>query len=110
MTLLEKRQYILDQLVKSTVHYDAFSFLFCLFSDDVIVQMPNKVVFYEFYKGMLESAKSNSECELFLKIEKYSMDENAMFYNFYDQMHQFSRLTIEVKIINDKIQLEVYPF
>lgn len=103
-------QTILDQLVQSTLRFDATTFIPFLFSDNVVVLMPNKVRFYSFYKYMLRSTKTCSVGPIHLKIEKSGFDEDAIFYNFYDDIHQYARLRIEVKYIQHKLQLEVYPF
>jgi hypothetical protein len=48
--------------------------------------------------------------ELYLKIEKYDYIPDALFYNFYDNYHTFSRLSIEVEDKGDKIYIDVMPF
>ncbi len=47
---------------------------------------------------MVNCTKSSSMGELYLKIEKYDYNPDAIFYNFYDNYHTFSRLSIEIEI------------
>ena len=104
------RENILEVLANSCITFTPKSFIPFLMSDDIIVSMPNKVVFYSFFKRMVDCAKNNSVGKLYLKVEKVTFEENQFYYNFYDQVHQFARLTIVVTFFEEKIDLDVMPF
>jgi hypothetical protein len=104
------RNFILKALADSCIAFTPESFIPFLMSDDVIVSMPTKVVFYSFFKRMVICTKNNSVGKLYLKIEKVPFEENQFYYNFYDDVHKFARLTIVVTYLNEKIELDVLPF
>ena len=104
------RNFILKALADSCITFTPESFIPFLMSDDVIVSMPTKVVFYSFFKRMVICTKNNSVGKLYLKIEKVPLEENQFYYNFYDDVHKFARLTIVVTYLNEKIELDVLPF
>ena len=104
------RNFILKALADSCIEFTPESFIPFLMSDDVIVSMPTKVVFYSFFKRMVICTKNNSVGKLYLKIEKVPFEENQFYYNFYDDVHKFARLTIVVTYLNEKIELDVLPF
>ncbi len=104
------RDFILEALTDSCITFTPESFIPFLMSDDVIVSMPSKVVFYSFFKRMVIYTKNNSVGKLYLKIEKVPSEENEFYYNFYDDVHKFARLTIVVTFLNKKIELDVLPF
>ena len=101
---------ILEKLANSCITFSPESFVPALMSDKVIVSMPTKVVFYSFFKRMVICTKNNSVGKLYLKIEKVPSEENEFYYNFYDDVHKFARLTIVVTFFNEKIALDVMPF
>ena len=100
----------LEKLANSCITFSPESFIPYLMSDNVIVSMPTKVVFYSFFKRMVICTKNNSVGKLYLKIEKVPFEENQFYYNFYDDVHKFARLTIVVTYLNEKIELDVLPF
>ena len=104
------RENILEVLANSCITFTPKSFIPFLMSDDIIVSMPNKVVFYSFFKRMVNCAKNNSVGKLYLKVEKVLIEENQFYYNFYDEVHKFARLTILVTFFEEKIDLDVMPF
>ena len=100
----------LEKLANSCITFSPESFIPYLMSDNVIVSMPTKVVFYSFFKRMVICTKNNSVGKLYLKIEKVPFEENQFYYNFYDDVHKFARLTIVITFLNEKIELDVLPF
>ena len=104
------KENILEALANSCITFSPESFIPYLMSDNVIVSMPTKVVFYSFFKRMVICTKNNSVGKLYLKIEKVPFEENQFYYNFYDDVHKFARLTIVITFLNEKIELDVLPF
>ena len=82
----------------------------CLWSETLEFSAINKMMYYRYYKRMVNCTKLSSMGELYLKIEKYDYIPDALFYNFYDNYHTFSRLSIEVEDKGDKIYIDVMPF
>lgn len=74
--------------------------------------MPNKTRFYQFFKQMVDCTKQNSEGHLTFKIEHEKNNNNQRIYylNFYDKIHKYSRLSIEIKETKESIYLETLPF
>ena len=104
------KENILEALANSCITFSPESFIPYLMSDNVIVSMPTKVVFYSFFKRMVNYSKSISSGRSYLKVEKVDFEQNQFYYNFYDEIHQFARLTIVVTILEEKIELDVSPF
>ena len=103
---------ILDKLIESCLNFGPDQFLPYLQSEKVIADAINKKAFYSFYKRMLLSAKDNSVEPMSFKIEKVSWeeDENILYYNLYDCVHKYSRLSIRVKESANEIYLDIMPF
>lgn len=99
-------------LVLSCVKNNPKSFLPLLMSIDVQTEFPNKMVFYQFFENMLNCAHESLEGELTLKIEKTIQfaDKQSVNYCFYDNIHKYSRFTIEVKESDNLICLGIMPF
>ena len=101
---------ILESLVNSCLTFSPNKFVPFLMSKEVIVSYPNKIRFYSFFKIMIDCTKKESIGKLNLKIEQLDDVENQFYYNFYDEVHKYARLTIIVTIIKDKVKIEVMPF
>lgn len=103
---------IKTQLIESCINNKAKSFIPYLIRNEVITGMPNKIRFYIFFKRMVENAGKSSEGPLILKIEQpeWIIDSKIAHYNFYDAIHTYSRLTIEVKETKNYIYLNTLPF
>tara|TARA_R110002049_G_scaffold308704_1_gene513540 strand:- start:2833 stop:3171 length:339 start_codon:yes stop_codon:yes gene_type:complete len=103
---------IKTELIKSCVNYDTKSFIPFLMSKNVLTGMPNKTKFYCFFKYMVNCAKQSSKGQLTFKIENEKIINNQKKYylNFYDKIHKYSRLTIEVKESKESIYLDTFPF
>lgn len=103
---------ILDALIYSCLNFDPNYFKPFLFSEKVKTDMPNKILFFNFFKQMLLNAKENSVGTMSLKIEKpeWENDKTIEYYNLYDNIHKHSRLSILVKEIADEIYLDTMPF
>lgn len=103
---------IKQELVKCCLEGNARQFIPYLLSDIVKTRMPNKTRFYSFFKHMINCAKQESIGKWTLKIEETSWNfgKDTLAYNFYDEKHQYSRLTIMVTEQNGQILLDTMPF
>ncbi len=101
---------LLDILIESVMTYNPSIFKACLWSENLEYSGLNKMRFYRYYKGMVNCTKASSIGELYLKIERYDYSPDALFYNFYDNYHKYSRLSIEVKDKGEKVYINVMPF
>ena len=99
-------------LIKSCVNYDAKSFIPYLISNNVLTGMPNKTRFYSFLKYMVSCTKQCSEGQLTFKIEheKETINQRNYYLNFYDKIHKYSRLSIEVRETKEYIYFDTLPF
>lgn len=103
---------IKKQLIKSCVNNKPKAFVPYLLAKEVVTGMPNKILFYAFFKSMVEYASKSSKGPLLLRIEQpeWLIDPGVTHYNFYDSIHRYSRLTIEVKETDKYIYLDTLPF
>ena len=103
---------IKSELIKSCINFDTKSFIPFLLSNNVVTGMPNKMRFYRFFKQMVNCTKHNSDGHLTLKIEDEKNYGNQFNYvlNFYDQIHKYSRLSIEIKETKENIYINTLPF
>jgi hypothetical protein len=105
-------QKIKTQLISSCINNDPESFLPFLMLAEVETEAPNKMDFYQFFKGMINQAHECSEGELLLKIEQPTLDADTeqLNYNFYDKTHKSPLLSLLVKENNNQVTLSVMPF
>src|SRR5690554_2249005 len=103
---------IKQALIKSCIHNQPIQFIPYLLSKNVTVESPNKIRFYRYFKYLLNCAQCSSEGALTLKMEKYAWEEDKeiSYYNFYDEVHKYSRLSIKYKEVNNHIFLDTRPF
>lgn len=103
---------IKTELINSCVNYDTKSFIPFLMSKNVLTGMPNKTRFYSFFKYMVSCTKQCSEGQLTFRIEHEKITDNQRNYylNFYDKIHKYSRLSIEVRETKENIYLDTLPF
>jgi len=103
---------IKQALIKSCIHNQPIQFIPYLLSKNVTVESPNKIRFYRYFKYLLNCAQCSSEGALTLKMEKYAWEEDKeiSYYNFYDEVHKYSRLSIKYKEVNNHIFLDTMPF
>ena len=103
---------IKTELINSCVNYDTKSFIPFLLSKNVLTGMPNKMRFYRFFKQMVNCTKQNSKGQLTFKTEHEKINNNKRIYflNFYDEIHKYSRLSIEVRETKENIYLDTLPF
>lgn len=108
-TSMEK---IKTELILSCINDNPESFLPFLISAEVETEAPNKMDFYQFFKGMLNHAHESAEGKLTLKIEQPTLDtdKEVLNYNFYDNTHKYPLLSIMVKENNNLICLGIMPF
>lgn len=104
------KEEILEILIESVMSFNPSLFKQCLWSESLEINAVNKMMYYWYYKGMVNCTKSSSMGELYLKIEKYNSNKEAQYYNFYDNYHTYTRLTVEVIDKGDKVQVDVMPF
>jgi len=100
------------ELINSCVNYNTKSFIPFLMSKNVLTGIPNKTRFYRFLKYMVSCTKQCSEGQLTFKIEHEKITDNQRNYylNFYDKIHKYSRLSIEVRETKENIYLDTLPF
>lgn len=103
---------IKTELILSCINDNPESFLPFLISAEVETEAPNKMDFYQFFKGMLNHAHESAEGKLTLKIEQPTLDtdKEVLNYNFYDNTHKYPLLSIMVKENNNLICLGIMPF
>ena len=99
------------KLIECCINFNAKDFIPYLLSPSVTVDFPNKIRFYGFLKSILICAAKESEGMLQLRIEREPWDkENVMAYNFYDNVHTYSRINLKVKEENGTLHLDLMPF
>lgn len=104
-------QVIKEALIKACIKSRPSYFRPFLPSDKVITDWPDKESFYKCFKFILSASRKMSEGELHLKIRLPDPENrNVQHYNFYDEVHLYSRLTIIVDESNDSIHLDILPF
>ena len=103
---------IKQALIISCINKQPLQFIPYLLSKKVIVESPNKIRFYRYFKYLLNCAQFSSEGALTLKIEKYAWEEDKeiSYYNFYDEVHKYSRLSIRCKEVDNLVYLDTMPF
>lgn len=103
---------IRTELINSCVNYDTKSFIPFLLSKNVLTGMPNKIRFYRFFKQMVCCTKQSSVGKLTFRIEHEKTNNNQRNYylNFYDNIHKYSRLSIEIRETKENIYLDTLPF
>ena len=103
---------IKKSLIQSCISFNAFQFLPYLLSPSVETGFPNKIRFYDYLKYLLEAAKEETEGALKLKIELGGgvEDPDLLSYNFYDEVHKFPRINLQVKEKKDRIYIDLKPF
>lgn len=103
---------IKSELIKSCVNYYPKTFIPFLMSKNVLTGMPNKTRFYRFFKQMVNCTKQNSEGQLTFRIEheKIKNYQRNYYLNFYDKIHKYSRLSIEIRETKENIYLDTLPF
>ena len=112
MTETKNIDRIKSELINSCVNYDTKSFIPFLMSKNVLTGMPNKTRFYSFFKNMVSCTKQSSVGQLTFKIEHEKRINNQRNYylNFYDKIHKYSRLSIEIQETKENIYLNTLPF
>lgn len=106
------KEIIINKLIESCLNFDANIFKPYLQSEIVTTDTPDKKRFYWFFKKMLCCAKDNSIEPMSFKIEKvhWEKDEDVKYYNLYDSVHKYSRLSLRIKETENQIYLETMPF
>ena len=103
---------IKQNLIQSCITFDAFHFLPYLLSPVVEIDFPNKIRFYRFLKYLLKTAKEEATGSLQLRIESepWEEDKQLFFYNFYDEVHKYPQINLQVKEMEDRIFIDLKPF
>ena len=101
-----------EALRLSCINNNPVHFIPFLLSKNVKVDFVNKVRFYAYFKYLLKCAHSSAVGPLVLKIEKYTWekDDDMRYYNFYDDVHKYDRLSIQHKEIDGKLFIKSMPF
>jgi hypothetical protein len=109
---LYSKEEIKSQLVFACINNNPKSFIPYLLSPNVFTDMPNKTRFYSFFKMIVNCAAKNAIGNLILKIEQpdWLTDKNIVQYNFYDVIHKYSRISIEIKEDKHKLNIDTQPF
>ncbi|WP_157473401.1 hypothetical protein [Eudoraea adriatica] len=99
-------------LITACTSFNASLFLPFLKSAVVKTKMPNKMRFYSFFKLMLYCTKQSSVGPLRVKKGKgFFLDgKGAYSLQFYDSIHKYSRLNIEIQETENAIFIETLPF
>lgn len=100
------------KLIECCISCDASEFLPYLLSSSVDVGFPNKIRFFGCLKSILKSARKESKGVLELRIEEelWEEDEELKSFNFYDQVHKYPRINLQVKIREDSLFINILPF
>lgn len=103
---------IKKQLIISCINFNAQNFLPYLLSPQVQVDFPNKIRFYRLLKHILKTAKEETTGSLELRIESetWVKDKDLLAFNFYDEVHKYPRINLQVKEMEDKIFVDLKPF
>lgn len=103
---------IKEQLVKACVTNDPESFRLYLLSPNVQTEMPSKEKFYNYFKGMMQAARAQSEGKWSAKItsEEWIADKRQYSLGFFDEKHVYERLSFKIIETDETIVLETMPF
>lgn len=103
---------IKEALITNCIGNNSIELIPYILSKNCEVKFRNKIRFYGYLKELLNCAHKKKKGELFLKIEKYNWvdDEDIVYYNFYDGVHIYDHLSIEVTERENKLILDVMPF
>ncbi len=107
-----ERGVIKSELIRSCINNEPKSFIPFLLSKEVKTGMPNKIRFYTFFKKIVNCSSNTLEGKLFFKIEQpdWIKDKNIVYYNFYDTIHEHSRISIEITETENSIFLNTLTF
>ncbi len=101
---------IIKQLIKYTCKVKPHNFLPFLYYPKVIQNCPSKWIWFQFYR-MVYTMKKQSQGKITCRVEKISLNGIEKYsLEFFDEVHTFSRLNIEVLLKGRKIEIEVWPF
>lgn len=105
------KEYIINEVVKSGLNLDTKPIFKLLKANQIRTKFPSKVLFYLFYKDMIECAKNCRRGKLKLIINEYEWGQDkAKYYEFYDEYHHGARLTLVVFEERNKVELDILPF
>jgi GH15 family glucan-1,4-alpha-glucosidase len=108
---IEKIEFIKEALIKACIKSRPSYFKPFLSSEKVTTEWPDKESFYKFFKYMLSNSRKMSVGELNLIIRhQKEKNKNVQYYEFYDQTHVHSRLTLIIEESNETIHIEILPF
>lgn len=106
-----KQKHIIQDLIKSCIKIEPSIFLLHLKTNEVITNMPNKLLFYTFFKYMINSLNYNSNKDLYYKWKRIQwISEQKISLQIFDTYHKHSRLNFIIQIINDKIFIQTLTF
>lgn len=103
---------IISNLIKSCVDVNPSTFLPYLKNKDVNVNMINKMLFYSFFKQMMNFSKLNSKNKNFYKFKKMkNRNQSLIILNIYDDSNKYAKLSFILKNYStEKFIIEILPF
>ncbi len=101
---------IKQALIKSCLTFDPSCFKPFLYAEKFTCDIDRRKFFWLF-KNMLAASKAQSECELTLKIENTTCGGRGVTqYCFYDAVHKYARLSVNVVETEESVNFEIRPF
>ena len=103
---------ILNGLIKSCLLMDPEIFLPFLKYENVVTEMPDKMIFYNEFKKKIECLRCNSSEKNHYKWrrEEWMDDESYLTLKIYDDIHYYARLNFIIDKKEDKLYIEILPF
>lgn len=103
---------IKEALIASCIEYKPKDFIPFLLSKNVITEFPNKVRCYRYLKMLVNCAQNSSVGPLRPKIEQkeWLEDKDLYIINFYDNVHKYTRISIQWKESSKTIFINPMPF
>lgn len=102
---------ILNHLIKFTCSKKTYYFLPFLYHPFVVTNFPTKWRFFGFYVHMIDCMKNNSIGKITHKINRENrIGKDDFVLEFYDEVHKYPVLTIEVKENKSKLFFDIHPF
>lgn len=97
--------------IYSCIHKKAIYFLPFLHFTRVKVDSVYKYSFYKWFRHKLCCMSKNSIGKISFKVTDASWyDKDFLAYNFYDEVHTYSRLTVLIKETEGNLYIDVFPF
>ena len=96
--------------IKSCLTFDPSCFKPFLYAEKFACDIDRRK-FFRLFKNMLAASKAQSEGELTLKIENKTYEGRGVTqYCFYDAVHKYARLSVNVVETKESVNFEILPF